>query len=205
MDKCNVIICCDESARSDMLIARLRSYDRRLARHTFDEYEYTRDFMPGAVTEKVVTQIDPGSRYSRCVIMTGIRISIRSEQEMIFHDCLFIGVNIIMGVIMSGENTWTGGDILVRNIGILGTKLMICSALLGEFNEIVCNKEKVKFIRGIPEMEVTPGISHFRYAHEYMNMLELASEKVGTSLGRPFLSEGLIWGETLTLEKPMTH
>lgn len=141
MEKNHVTIRCDESVRSDALIKRLKGYDRRLARHTLEEYGYMESFISekDCIVGAVVNECRERYRYVRCII-TGKFLFCQAETE--FYDCYFIDTDSIYGATIYGESVAIGINPVAINIRVPKSSVIFEKIRINKFNEIVEDEEK---------------------------------------------------------------
>lgn len=146
MEERNVIVRCDESAYSDMLIKRLKNYDRRLARHTFEQYEYMSDFVAkyACVVGEIVGECRCGYQYMRCFIKHGT--TMYGAFGVGFCDCCFANISVIYGVELYGENISVNRKSMVENVRVPDSNIEFDLLPIERYNEIVTDKEKYKAI-----------------------------------------------------------
>lgn len=149
MEERDVVVHCDESVRSDVLIERLKDYDRRLSLHTFGEFERMSDFKRArnrAIVGEVVDDIGICCWYIRCIIR-GSRVHGNISD---FYDCVFIGTEYITESVLHGESLSTHEDPVVEYVSIPNTCVRFDNISIERFNAIACDEKKVNLIKKIP-------------------------------------------------------
>lgn len=195
MEERGIIVRCDENICSDTLIKRLKNYDRRLARHTFDHYEYMSDLISTdkCVVDEIVCDGNTSVRhYVRCIIMEGSVTFCCTDTG--FYDCCFIGVENIYHAELFGESISVGKETIAKRVHVPESSIVFEEISIEQYNKIIANKEKYEILTGALAAQYTDTLHAISYGRPYnpttddsviiarnMNIARI-SERIGTDV-----------------------